>query len=248
MPRAGVTSALSAGGPAHDAIPRSAPDRNTASTRLLRSSARASSSPTRRGCSRRARIPTPCTAPHPRTRRPLRPSPASPAIRRGRFADRVATIALLVYGLVHVVTSIPSMIDYEAYVTTVLGLLGVDARARRPGGGSPVGDRRRARARDRLAPHGLHLVAQPRARAGHLVDPARRRHRVHCSSAAFCSWCRSCRTRRCGTRSSTACADPLVLGSARAQTTATPPAKSGVSLSSDCSSPCLDISSGSALV
>ena len=36
---------------------------------------------------------------------------------RGRFADRVITIALLVYGLVNVVTSIPSMIDYGSYVT-----------------------------------------------------------------------------------------------------------------------------------
>ena len=65
--------------------------------------------------------------------------PAAPAIRRGRFADRVATIALLVYGLVNVVTSIPSMIDYGSYATTVLGLLGVDAELADPAAGRPWG-------------------------------------------------------------------------------------------------------------
>src|SRR5215204_6003631 len=38
--------------------------------------------------------------------------PADADARRRRFADRVATTALLVYGLVNVVTGIPSMIDY----------------------------------------------------------------------------------------------------------------------------------------
>ena len=65
--------------------------------------------------------------------------PAVPAMRRGRFADRVATIALLVYGLVNVVTSIPSMIDYDAYVSTVLGILGIDGQLADPAAGRPWG-------------------------------------------------------------------------------------------------------------
>jgi hypothetical protein len=64
---------------------------------------------------------------------------ASPSMRRGRFTDRVATIALLVYGLITVVTSIPSMIDYESYVSTVLGLIGVDAELADPSAGRPWG-------------------------------------------------------------------------------------------------------------
>jgi len=65
--------------------------------------------------------------------------PAAPPMRRGRFADRVITIALLVYGLVNVVTGIPNMIDYEAYVDTVLGLFGVDAQLADPTAGQPWG-------------------------------------------------------------------------------------------------------------
>lgn len=54
--------------------------------------------------------------------------PAAPAVRRGRFADRVVTFGLLIYGLVNVVVSIPSMIDYESYVSTALELLGIDGQ------------------------------------------------------------------------------------------------------------------------
>jgi len=60
-------------------------------------------------------------------------------IRRGRFVDRVATIALLVYGLVNVVTGIPGMINYESYVGTVFSLLGVDAQLSDPAAGRPWG-------------------------------------------------------------------------------------------------------------
>ncbi|SFS08583.1 hypothetical protein SAMN04487846_2400 [Microbacterium sp. cf046] len=66
-------------------------------------------------------------------------SSATPTMRRGRFADRVATIALLVYGLVNVVTSIPSMLDYQAYVTTVLGILGIDGQLADPAADRPWG-------------------------------------------------------------------------------------------------------------
>lgn len=65
--------------------------------------------------------------------------PAATPVRRGRFADRVATIALLVYGLVNVVTSVPAMIDYDTYVTTVLSLLGVDGQLADPSAGRAWG-------------------------------------------------------------------------------------------------------------
>jgi hypothetical protein len=65
--------------------------------------------------------------------------PAAGPIPRGRLVDRVATIALLVYGLVNVVTSIPSMIDYQSYVTTVLGLVGIDGELADPTAGRPWG-------------------------------------------------------------------------------------------------------------
>lgn len=77
---------------------------------------------------------SPSTAP-----KPVAAQSAAPSTRRGRFTDRVATIALLVYGLVTVVTSIPSMIDYEAYVSTVLGVIGVDAELTDPTAGRPWG-------------------------------------------------------------------------------------------------------------
>ena len=75
---------------------------------------------------------------------PAKPVPSTVAasqapVRGKRFADRVATVALLVYGLVQVVTSIPSMIGYEAYVSTLLGLLGVDAQLTDPAAGRPWG-------------------------------------------------------------------------------------------------------------
>lgn len=72
-------------------------------------------------------------------------SPATTAKReaaptgRGRFADRVATIALLVYGLVNVVTGIPTMVDYRSYAGTVLELLGVEAQFADPTAGRPWG-------------------------------------------------------------------------------------------------------------
>jgi hypothetical protein len=68
-----------------------------------------------------------------------KPANAPAAVARGRFTDRVATIALLVYGLVNVVTSIPSMIDYGSYVSTVLSLLGVDGELADPAAGRPWG-------------------------------------------------------------------------------------------------------------
>lgn len=66
-------------------------------------------------------------------------TPAAGTLPRGRFADRVATIALLVYGLVNVVTSVPGMIDYQSYVSTVLGLLGIDGELADVAAGRPWG-------------------------------------------------------------------------------------------------------------
>jgi len=71
--------------------------------------------------------------------KPARSTAAASTMPRGRFADRVVTIALLVYGLVNVVTSIPSMIDYGSYVSTVLTLLGIDGELADPSSGRPWG-------------------------------------------------------------------------------------------------------------
>lgn len=62
---------------------------------------------------------------------------SGPTQRRGRFADRVATIALLVYGLVNVVTTIPAILDYDSYVGAVLQVLGIDGAISDPSAGRP---------------------------------------------------------------------------------------------------------------
>ena len=49
-------------------------------------------------------------------------------IRRPRPLDRVATFALLGYGLFNVLTSIPAFTDYSTYADTLLGVMGVDAK------------------------------------------------------------------------------------------------------------------------
>lgn len=74
-----------------------------------------------------------------RATKPAARTSAASTMPRGRFADRVVTIALLVYGLVNVVTGIPSMIDYGAYVTTVLTLMGIDGELADPASGRPWG-------------------------------------------------------------------------------------------------------------
>lgn len=63
-------------------------------------------------------------------------APGRPPAKR-RFADRVATIALLAYGLVNVVTGIPGILDYGTYVSTVMGMAGVDAQLADPSAGRP---------------------------------------------------------------------------------------------------------------
>jgi hypothetical protein len=51
---------------------------------------------------------------------------APPARRTGTF-DRVATFALLGYGLFNVLTTIPGVTNYPTYANTLLGVMGVDA-------------------------------------------------------------------------------------------------------------------------
>ena len=70
---------------------------------------------------------------------PVAPAPAAAPAQGGRFVDRIATIALLVYGLVTVVTGIPSMIAYDAYAGTLLDVMGVDAQLADPAAGRPWG-------------------------------------------------------------------------------------------------------------
>lgn len=52
---------------------------------------------------------------------------ASAPPRPPRMGDRIATIALLAYGLVNVVSSVITLADYPAYANSILALMGVDA-------------------------------------------------------------------------------------------------------------------------
>lgn len=60
-------------------------------------------------------------------------------MRPPRFADRVATVALLAYGLFNVLSSFPAFLDYGAYADTMFSLLGVDAELTDPAAGRPWG-------------------------------------------------------------------------------------------------------------
>ncbi|MDW4571209.1 DUF6264 family protein [Microbacterium sp. M3] len=60
-------------------------------------------------------------------------APVPPEPRR-RPVDRIVTIALLAYGLINVVTSVPAFLDYSAYADMMLGMLGVDAELSDPAG------------------------------------------------------------------------------------------------------------------
>ncbi|RZI87178.1 MAG: hypothetical protein EOO67_14670, partial [Microbacterium sp.] len=54
-------------------------------------------------------------------------APAVSAERPVRRGDRIVTIALLVYGLVTVLTTMPQLIDYAAFAQTWFDMAGVDA-------------------------------------------------------------------------------------------------------------------------
>lgn len=66
----------------------------------------------------------------------LHPPPHPVAVaqpsRRPRTGDRIATFALLGYGLFTVVSAVPSYLDYSAYVKTFLAVIGVDAQLSDP--------------------------------------------------------------------------------------------------------------------
>lgn len=70
-------------------------------------------------------------------------APAAPAAvgapPRPRTVDRVATIALLAYGLFTVVSSFPAFLDYGAYAETMFAVMGVDAELADPAAGRPWG-------------------------------------------------------------------------------------------------------------
>lgn len=95
----------------------------------------------------RARIRQPDATSALETGRPAIPSaeaaPAAPAAvgapPRPRTVDRVATIALLAYGLFTVVSSFPAFLDYGAYAETMFAVMGVDAELADPAAGRPWG-------------------------------------------------------------------------------------------------------------
>jgi hypothetical protein len=77
----------------------------------------------------------PATPPAPPTSAPAPvQTPAATASPRPRRIDRIATFALLGYGLFTVLTSIPSLADYSGYVDTLLGVMGVEAEYSVPAG------------------------------------------------------------------------------------------------------------------
>ncbi|NNH05371.1 DUF6264 family protein, partial [Microbacterium ulmi] len=61
-------------------------------------------------------------------------APAASRRARPRTADRFATLALLVYGLITVVTAFPALVEYVGYAHTLLSALGVDAQLSDPAG------------------------------------------------------------------------------------------------------------------
>jgi len=75
--------------------------------------------------------------PPPQTPRPV----VAPAIRtaRPRLLDRVVTLVLLGYGLVMVVTSIPTFVDYGVYAGQLLSILGLDVSLSDPAAGRGYG-------------------------------------------------------------------------------------------------------------
>ncbi|MGU3646108.1 DUF6264 family protein [Microbacterium sp. C23T] len=65
--------------------------------------------------------------------------PPAPAVaeKRQHPVDRIVTFALLAYGLVNVISSVPAFLDYGSYAETMLGLMGVDVQLSDPAAGKP---------------------------------------------------------------------------------------------------------------
>jgi len=64
---------------------------------------------------------------------------AVPVPRRPHPVDRIVTFALLAYGLVNVISSVPAFLDYGDYAQTMLGLMGVDVQLSDPAAGRAWG-------------------------------------------------------------------------------------------------------------
>jgi len=67
--------------------------------------------------------------------------PAAPPVaeKRPRPVDRIVTFALLAYGLVNVISSVPAFLDYGRYTEMMLGMLGVDVQVSDPAAGRAWG-------------------------------------------------------------------------------------------------------------
>lgn len=67
--------------------------------------------------------------------------PSGPVVaeRRQHPVDRIVTFALLAYGLVNVITSVPAFLDYETYAETMLAMMGVDVQLSDPAAGKAWG-------------------------------------------------------------------------------------------------------------
>jgi hypothetical protein len=70
---------------------------------------------------------------------PTRPAAVPGAAPRARLGDRIATVALLGYGLFSVLSSIPAFVDYTTYAQTLLKAIGVDVTLSDPGAGHAWG-------------------------------------------------------------------------------------------------------------
>lgn len=67
--------------------------------------------------------PEPVAEPRPQASSPT----AAERARRGPFLDRIASLGLLVYGLVTVITNIAQLLDFPAFAETAAGAMGIDA-------------------------------------------------------------------------------------------------------------------------
>ncbi|MFC8681711.1 DUF6264 family protein [Microbacterium ureisolvens] len=67
--------------------------------------------------------------------------PQAPPVvgKRQRPVDRIVTFALLAYGLVNVISTVPAFLDYAAYAESILATLGVEAELSDPAAGRAWG-------------------------------------------------------------------------------------------------------------
>lgn len=70
---------------------------------------------------------------------PVTAAPEGRPAPRTRTVDRIVTFALLAYGLINVVSTVPTFLDYSAYADMMFTLLGVDAELADPAAGRPWG-------------------------------------------------------------------------------------------------------------